>query len=293
MSSMRDVLRDVRHALRLMARAPAFTVLAVLTLSLGVGANTAIFSVVNALVLRPLPYPAPERLAFIDGAFERPEGVTSFQLSYPELSDLVASARSFSTIAPWSTGYGLTLEGRDGAARLQANFVGRSYFDVLGTRPAIGRAFMADDHVYGDDGRMVVIISDGIWRQQFASDSTIVGREIRLQGRMFTVVGVMPPSFDDAALAYTERVDVWVPLERASALAGIDLTNRGGRLMWGLGRLADGVALAEAQAELALPRRIRPPTPRSPRAPRRSRTRFSEMRAGRSGCCSAGRGSFC
>ena len=246
-----DVMRDVRHALRLLARAPGFTLLAVITLGLAVGANTAIFSVVNALLLRPLPYAAPDRLVFLDGAFTRPEGVTDFQLSYPEFTDIVANARSFSAVSPWSTGYGLALEGTEGAARLQANFVGRSYFDVLGTHAALGRVFMQDDHIYGDDGRMVAILSDHIWRQQFGGDPTIVGRDIRLQGRPFTVVGVLPAAFDDAALAYSERVDIWVPLERAGVLVGgVDLTNRSGRLMWGFGRLADGVSLAQAQAEL-------------------------------------------
>ena len=99
-----DLFRDVRHALRLLARAPAFTLLAVLTLGLGIGANTAIFTVVNALVLRPLPYPSPERLTFIDGTFHRPDGDTDFQLSYPEFTDLTAEARTFAAIAPWTTG---------------------------------------------------------------------------------------------------------------------------------------------------------------------------------------------
>ncbi len=248
---MRDVLRDVRHALRLLSRAPGFTLLAVITLGLAVGANTAIFSVVNALLLRPLPYPAPDRLVFLDGTFSRPEGVTDFQLSYPEFTDIIASTHSFTAVSPWSTGYGLALEGAEGAARLQTNFVGGKYFDVLGAQPALGRVFTAEDHVYGDDGRMVVILSDNIWRQQLGGDPAIVGRDIRLQGRRFTVVGVMPAMFDDAALAYSERIDIWVPLERARVLVGgVDLTNRGGRLMWGFARLADGVPLAQAQAEL-------------------------------------------
>ena len=126
---------------------PGFTLLAVLTLGLGIGANTAIFTVVNALILRPLPYPQPDRLAFVDGTFRRPEGDTDFQLSYPEFTELQKEARSFAAIAPWTTGYGLALEGTDGAARLQANFVGRDYFDVLGARPFLGRTFVPDDHV--------------------------------------------------------------------------------------------------------------------------------------------------
>jgi putative ABC transport system permease protein len=247
-----DLIRDVRHALRLLARAPGFTLLAILTLGLGIGADTAIFTVINALILRPLPYPQPGRLAFLDGTFHRPDGDTDFQLSYPEFEELQTNARSLALVAPWTTGYGLALEDADGAARLQANFVGRGYFDVLGARPLLGRTLAPDDHVIGNDGRMVVVVSEAIWRQHFGGDRTIVGRQVRLQGRPFTIVGVMPAAFEDAALAYSERVDVWVPIERAPALVGnVDLTARGGRLLWGFARLADGVDFATAQAELS------------------------------------------
>jgi putative ABC transport system permease protein len=247
-----DLVRDIRHALRLLARAPAFTLLAVLTLGLGIGANTAIYSVINALILRPLPYPSPDRLAFIDGTFRRPDGNTDFQLSYPEFVDIIADTRSFAAIAPWTTGYGLALDGTDGAARLQANFVGRGYFDVLGVRPLMGRTFAPDDHRIGDDSRLVVVVSESTWRQHFGGDSAIVGRDVRLQGRPFTVVGIMPAQFEDAALAYSDGVDIWVPVERGPALVGtLDLTARGGRLLWGFARLADGVSLAAAQAELS------------------------------------------
>jgi putative ABC transport system permease protein len=247
-----DLLRDVRHAVRLLARAPAFTLLAILTLGLGIGANTSIFTVVNALILRPLPYPSPDRLTFIDGTFHRPEGDTDFQLSYPEFIDLQDQARSFAVLAPWTTGYGLALEGTEGAARLRTNFVGKGYFDVLGATPMVGRTFTPDDHRIGDDGRMVVMVSEGVWRQHFGGDRAILGRDVRLQGRPFTVVGILPSTFDDAALAYSEGVDVWVPIERAPALVGnVDLTARGSRLMWGFARLADGVSLPAAQAELS------------------------------------------
>jgi predicted permease len=247
-----DLIRDVRHAVRLLGRAPGFTLLAVLTLGLGIGANTAIFSVVNALILRPLPYPQPDRLVFIDGTFHRPDGDTDFQLSYPEFEDMQKDARSLALVAPWTTGYGLALEGTDGAARLQANFVGRDYFDVLGARPLLGRTLAPDDHVMGADGHMVAVLSEAIWRQHFGSDRAIVGRDVRLQGRPFTIVGVMPTTFEDAALAYSEGVDVWVPIERAPALVGnVDLSARGGRLMWGFARLADGVDFKTARAELS------------------------------------------
>jgi predicted permease len=246
-----DLWRDVSHATRLLGKAPAFAVLAITTLGLGVGANTAIFSVVHGLLLRPLPYHAPDRLVFVDGALSTPEGDSSFQLSYPELQDIAAQVPSFSRIAPWTTAWGLTLEGTEGAARLPANFVGRGYFDVLGEPPLLGRTFTPDDHVVGDDGRMVVMLSEGVWRQHFGGDPSIVGRDVRLQGRPFTIVGIMPARFYDVGLAYQAEVDVWVPLERAPALfGGLDLRGRTGRQMWGVARLADGVSPERAAQDL-------------------------------------------
>ena len=246
-----DLWRDLGHAVRLLGRAPAFAVLAVTTLGLGVGANTAIFSVVHGLLLRPLPYHAPDRLVFVDGALSTPEGDSSFQLSYPEVQDIAAQVPSFSTVAPWTTAWGLTLEGAEGAARLPANFVGRGYFETLGESPLLGRTFAADDHRVGDDGHMVVVLSEGVWRQHFGGDPSIVGRNVRLQGRPFTIVGVMPARFYDVGLAYQADVEVWVPLERAPALFGsLDLRGRGSRQMWAVARLADGVSPERAADDL-------------------------------------------
>ena len=246
-----DLIRDLRFALRLLIRAPGFTVLACLTLALGIGANTAIFSVVNALLLRPLPYSQPDRLVFLDGVFSRPEGDSSFQLSYPELADLAEQSTTLAGVASYNNGWGLALEGREGAARLPANFVGRGYFELLGARPIAGRTFVVDDHRIGDEGRMVAILNESAWRQHFGGDAGIIGREVRLQGRVFTIVGILPDAFQDVALAHQERVDVWVPIERGPALfGGLDVRNRASRLLWGVGRLRDGVTPKDATAEL-------------------------------------------
>ena len=245
-----DLVRDVRHGLRLLGRAPGFTTLAVLTLALGVGANTAIFSVVQGLLLRPLPYDRPGRLAFIDGVLRTPEGESAFQLSYPEIVDVAARSRAFSTIVPWSNGWGLSLEDREGAVRLAANFVGRDYFQTLGRQPLTGRGFRPEDHTPAGEGRFVAIISETVWRQAFASDPALVGRDVRLQGQPFTIVGIMPDTFQDVARAYQERVDVWIPLERATALFGVDLTARASRVLWAIGRLADEVPWTDAAQEL-------------------------------------------
>ena len=215
-----DMVRDVRYALRQFSTAPTFTLVATLTLALGVGANAAIFSVVNGVLLRPLPYPQPERLLFVDGVLSRPEGEVSFQLSYPDVQDIRAQSKTLALISPWATSWGLTLGRDDGAERLDANFVGRDYFSILGATPLLGRTFTPEDHALGADGALLTILSEATWRQQFGADPAIIGRDIRLQDRAFTVIGVMPESFSDLPESTGDRVDVWAPIERAPALFG-------------------------------------------------------------------------
>ena len=247
---LQDTIRDLRHAFRLLAASPTFTIVAVFTLALGIGANTAIFSVVNGLLLRPLPYPNPERLLFVEGILTRPEGEVRFQVSYPDV-EAMRGAKTVSAIAAWNTAWGLALEGTDGARRLEANFVGRDYFPILGVPPLLGRVFTSDDHIIGGHAPLVVILSEATWRQEFGADAAIVGKDVRLQNRVFTVVGVMPASFTDVAASQGSRVDVWSPIERAPELFGApNLNDRGSRLMWAVARLSPGVTLPEAAAEL-------------------------------------------
>src|SRR5688572_26684489 len=243
--------RDLRYALRQFASAPTFSLVAVLTLALGVGANAAIFSVINGLLLRPLPFPQPERLLFIEGVLRQPDREIGFQLGYPDIQDLRTQVKSFAAVAPWATSFGVTLDREDGAERLAANFVGRDYFAMLGATPLLGRTFTADDHVLGADGSLVAIVSEATWRQAFGADPALVGRNIRMQDRVFTVIGVMPDSFSDIPESTGERIDLWAPLERAPVLFGApDLADRGNRLMWAVARLTDGATVASAQAEL-------------------------------------------
>ncbi len=248
----RDVIRDVRHAVRLLLASPGFSLVAVITLALGIGANAAIFSVVNGLLLRPLPYEEPDRLLFVDGAMARPEGAVRFQLSYPDVETIRSQSQTIGAIAAWNTAWGLALEGADGARRLDANFVGRDYFALLGASPLMGRVFGADDHAIGGATILPVVLSEGTWRQEFGADPAIVGKDVRLQNRAFTVIGVMPASFSDVATSMGSRVDVWAPMERAPQLFGApNLSDHGARLMWAVARLAPGRAVSEAEAELA------------------------------------------
>ena len=247
-----DLFRDFRYAIRQFATAPTFTLVATLTLALGVGANAAIFSVINGLLLRPLPYPEPAQLLFVDAVLSRPEGDVSFQLSYADVEEMRAQAKTLAMISPWATSWGLALGRDDGAQRLDANFVGRDYFAILGATPLLGRAFTPADHAIGADGTLLVILSEATWRQEFGADPAIVGGDIRLQDRVFTVIGVMPESFSDLPESTGDRVDVWAPIERAPALFGVmSLTDRGSRVTWGLARLAEGATLESARAELA------------------------------------------
>jgi predicted permease len=243
--------RDLRYALRQLTAAPTFTFVATLTLALGVGANTAIFSVVNGLLLRPLPYHEPDRLLFVDGVLSRPEGEVRFQISYPDVEAIRAQSKTLAAVTPWNTAWGLALDGTDGAQRLESNFVGRDYFSIVGATPLLGRTFSTQEHTLGGDAPLVVVLSEGTWRQQFGSDPDIVGRSIRLQNRLFTVIGVMPASFADVAVSQGSHVEVWAPLERAPELFGqINLHDRASRLLWAVARLAPGASIESANAEL-------------------------------------------
>lgn len=246
-----DLVRDLRLAVRTLAAAPTFAAVAILTLALGVGANTALFSVVHGLLLTPLPYPEPHRLLAVDGLLTRSDGEVEFQLSYPDVQDIAAQAGSLAAVAPWTDNWGLALEGTEGAERLDANFVGAGYFTLLGGTPLVGRTFDAGDHTRGTGARFVAVLSEATWRQQFGGDPDIVGRDVRLQGRPFTIVGVMPSAFVDAAVGRGARIDVWVPAERAADLfAGVDLAARGARLWWAVARLSADATPASALAEL-------------------------------------------
>ncbi|MGQ0640882.1 MAG: ADOP family duplicated permease [Gemmatimonadaceae bacterium] len=231
-----STLSDMRHALRRLRAAPGFTLIAVLTLSLGVGATTAIFSAVSPILFQPLPYPGADRLAMIveigrDG--EHAEG------TFGMYRELVARSRSFDAIAvlrPWQP----TMTGVNQPERLSGQRVSASYFAVLGVVPQIGRAFTAAEDQR--NGPNVVVLSDGLWRRRFAADSGIIGRVIALDDISVVVVGVMPNDFENV-LAPT--AEAWAPLQ-------YDMTQ--GRA-WGhhlrtVGRLRSGIHVERATQEL-------------------------------------------
>lgn len=245
-----DTIRDYRYAVRALKAAPAFTLVALVTLALGIGANTAIFSVVHGLLLRPLPYEKPSELLYVDGSLFQNGREVHFQLSYPDIESIRTSATTIESIAAWNDAWGLALEGTDGARRLLGNFVGRDYFSILGAPPLLGRTFAAAEHALSA-APFVVVLSEQTWRQEFGADLQIIGKDLRLQSRVFTVIGVMPASFTDVAASHGSRIDVWVPIERAPEMfAGPTFNDHGSRIMWAIARVKPGVSVDAANAEM-------------------------------------------
>jgi putative ABC transport system permease protein len=231
------LLQDLRYAFRLLRRDPRFSLLAVLALALGTGATTAVFTVVNAVLLRPLPYAKPDRLVV---ALYGTAG--SSPVSPADFLDYRREAQSFSAMAVaqvWS----VTLSGGDRAERLDGLSVSGDLFPMLGVSPAIGRGFLTSEDQPGRN--QVVLISDRLWRRRFAADPGIVGQTLDLNGLPYTVVGVMPAGFRFAPF-WAPKAEVWAPIAIAGRAA-----DRGGQSLRLFARLRDGVTVAQAQAEMS------------------------------------------
>jgi putative ABC transport system permease protein len=227
------VLNDLRFALRSLRKSPGFTVVAVATLALGIGANTTVFSVVYGVLLRPLPYPQSERIVQLAETAQGYRGTKD--APYAGFRYLDQHREVFRSLAA-STSLGFNLFAGGAAERVHALRVSREYFRVLGVAPAIGRAFTADEDRPG--GPDVAILSHGLSVRRFGGDRRVIGQTILLDGRPFTVVGVMPAGFTDV----DPTVDLW------STLAQVGRTIGSGQNLHVLGRLAPGVSLARARA---------------------------------------------
>jgi putative ABC transport system permease protein len=242
---MTTLLQDVRFALRTLWKSPGFTLAAVLTLALGIGANTAIFSVTNGVLLRPLPYPHPMDLVTF---LETQPGLTGAPFSAPEFLDYQAQNRSFESLTALH-GMGVNWTGQGDPERLQAVVVSANFFSVFGVRPMLGRAFLSEDCLAG--ARRVAVLSYKLWQRRFGGDSSVLGKTITLNEQPVTVVGVMPAEF-----AASEPVELWLNPKRivpevAPNFSGDHLTMRGMHYLTILGRLRSGVSLAQAQGDLA------------------------------------------
>jgi len=201
---MGNVLQDLRYAARILRRSPGFTTVAVLALALGIGASTAVFAVVNGVLLRPLPFPESDRLYAVsyapqNGPFGPGQGVTDSHFLELERHNGI-----FESITAHSR-RDFTLTGAGEPARLAGSPVTADFLRVLRVRPSIGRGFHADDTQPGRD--KVVLLGDRVWRSRFSADPRMVGKSITLDGLPYTVIGVMPEGFN-----YPGKVDLWTPL---------------------------------------------------------------------------------
>jgi putative ABC transport system permease protein len=225
----------------MLANAPGFTAIAVLTLALGIGANTAIFSVVNGVLLKPLPYPAPQQLVTVWGRFTGiglPNDRNWF--SAPEFRDLQELNKSFSAVAAM-TDDSFNITGGGAPERVVGADVSPSLFSMLAIRPVLGRVFLPDEEQPGHD--QVVLIGYGLWKARFGGDPAIVGRTLTINGKPMTVVGILPTGFD-----YPLNAEMWKPL----AFAPADLTpdNRGNHGYEVLARIKPNLTLDQAQADM-------------------------------------------
>jgi putative ABC transport system permease protein len=226
--------RDLRYAWRSLVRTPGFFVVTVATLGLGIGATTAIFSVINGVLLRPLPYPRPERIVQLWQLNQKGNNVN---FSEPNFNDVRAESRSFTGLAEFTPGEAVSVAIGDDAVRSRAAQVSRDFFSILGVQPALGRSFVAEEQRQG--GSPAVVVSHSFWQRTLGGTPSALGRTLAIAGQSFTVVGVLPTTID-----FPPGVDLWIPRELSAPQ-----TSRTGHNWRVIARLRDGVTLAKARQE--------------------------------------------
>jgi putative ABC transport system permease protein len=242
---MKNIWQDFRYALRALAKNKGFTIIALLTLALGMGATTAVFSVVNAVLLKPLPFAQPERLIRLEERHYSADCAgfgncdsSSPEFTYANFSDIAHHTRTLEKLAayrPWL----FTLSGDGEPESVDGYLVSSEFFNALGVPPLLGRVFLPEEMHPGNDG--VVVLSHGIWKRRFGSDPAAIGRTIKINGTPTRIIGVMPSTFD-----FPQDSAVWKPLALDNAL----LTNRRAHLYTVLARLKSGATLAQARSEV-------------------------------------------
>src|SRR6266849_1570210 len=241
--TIETLLQDTRFAFRMLRKNPSFTAVAVLTLALGIGANTAIFSVVYAVVLKPLPYPKSDQL-FNVFEVKPQDGITGTGWSYMNFAELREQNGVFSEMAG-SQNHQLTLTGRGEPSVVNTSVVTPELFSLFGEKPLAGRTLVREDGKPG--APPVVILSEDLWRGSFAADPKIIGRSINLDKRSFTVIGIMPAAFRFPLL--TKKEQLWIPLVQ-DPLFGSWMDRRGGHWLQVTGRIKPGVSMMQVQAQL-------------------------------------------
>jgi predicted permease len=236
-----ELLQDVRYARRMLRKSPAFTVVAIVSLALGIGANTVVFSVMNTLLLKPLPVPSPKNLYFVEANHFPAQ-------SYPNYRDIRDRNSAFSGVAATRiTPVGL--EAGDGAHRVWSYLVTGNYFDVLGIKPAAGRFFRPDEDVK-EGANPYVVLSYGTWMQRFGGDPGVPGKSIRIDGQPFTIVGVAPKGFHGTEVFFWP--EVYLPISMQRQLESFAwLNERSAHNIWVIGRVKDGITVHQAEANLA------------------------------------------
>jgi putative ABC transport system permease protein len=242
---METLIQDLRYGLRLLTKHPGFSAIAVITLALGIGANTAIFSVIYGVILKPLPFQNPEQLVRIYSEFPSfpGGGLRRFWLSPPELLDLKRDSHSWQTLDGWVNG-GANLTGSVQPIRVTASYVTGTLLESMGVSPAIGRAITPDDDINGKP--QVAVLSYGLWKRAFGGDRNVVGRDLLLDGVKCDIIGVMPQGFEFPP-GELDPPELWTPLQLDPANPG----NRGSHYLYTLGRLKASVPLSQARDELA------------------------------------------
>src|SRR5919206_3231437 len=199
---MNTLLQDLRYGLRLLLKNKGFTIVAILALGLGIGANTAIFSLVNGVLLRPLQFPDAERIVYLEGK-NPAAGITDSNISFLDFTDWSKQTDLFaSTAAYWTASANLGADGGE-PERVPRAGVTTGFFSVLGVQPVLGRAFLPEEDKPG--AITSAIISHGLWKRRFGADPAIVGKQVQISSRPITIVGVMPPGFE-----YPEQTQIWV-----------------------------------------------------------------------------------
>jgi putative ABC transport system permease protein len=232
-----NLLRDASYSLRVLLKNYAFTIVVVLTLALGIGANTAIFSFANGILLRPLPYAQSDRLVVLD-EFSYKQGIESMAVSYPNFLDWREQNKSFEDIGIYFSTQRFALSGAGEPIEIRGSYISHGLFEILRVSPQLGRTFTANEDT--PDEEFVVILGHNLWQRNFGGDPNIIGRKIMLNSRARTVVGVMPPGF-----RFPDTAELWAPV----ALTTKTFTRNDHGLL-SIARLKDGVTLTEAQAEM-------------------------------------------
>src|SRR3954464_3656365 len=243
---MHSLFRDLRHGLRRVVAAPGFTAIAILTLALGIGANVAIFTVVNAVLIRPLPFPDPDRLVRV-AADARATSGRNIGISQPELDDLRNRAGIFDQVtALWPVS--ASFLGGERPERIEVMVTSANYFQLLGAAPQLGRVYGPEDAVPGFSD--AVVISDGLWRRAFGGARDAIGRKVVMDTDTYTIVGVMPRHFPHPRETVRGDVDMWSACGFAAAPFTSPPQRQQNFIPGVMGRLQPGLSLQQAQSKL-------------------------------------------